>query len=72
MLSRLIAGLTLALMIPHAASAQTSRERASLNGFEHRDVALDDSVRIHYVIGGAARPSSCCTDIRKPGTRGAR
>jgi pimeloyl-ACP methyl ester carboxylesterase len=56
MLSRLIAGLTLALMIPHAASAQTSRERASLNGFEHRDVALDDGVRIHYLIGGAGPP----------------
>jgi pimeloyl-ACP methyl ester carboxylesterase len=58
MLSRLniIAGITLALMIPHAASAQTSRERASLNGFEHRDIALDDGVRIHYLIGGAGPP----------------
>jgi pimeloyl-ACP methyl ester carboxylesterase len=56
LMSRLIAGITLALIIPHAASAQTSRERASLNGFEHRDVALDDGVRIHYVIGGAGPP----------------
>jgi pimeloyl-ACP methyl ester carboxylesterase len=55
MLLRLIAGLIAALMIPHAASAQTSRERASLAGFEHRDAELD-GVRIHYLIGGAGPP----------------
>jgi pimeloyl-ACP methyl ester carboxylesterase len=56
MLSRLIAAITVALMIPHAASAQTPRERASLNGFEHRDATLDDGVRIHYLIGGVGPP----------------
>jgi pimeloyl-ACP methyl ester carboxylesterase len=56
MLPRFIAGVIAALMIPHAASAQTSRERASLNGFEHRDAALDNGVRIHYLIGGSGAP----------------
>lgn len=56
MLPRLIAGIMTALMVPHATSAQTPRERASLNGFEHRDATLDDGVRIHYLIGGAGPP----------------
>src|SRR4051794_25080886 len=56
MLPRLIAGIMTALMTSHAASAQTPRERASLNGFEHRDATLDDGVRIHYLIGGAGPP----------------
>jgi hypothetical protein len=56
MLPRFIAGVIAALMIPHAAIAQTSRERASLNGFEHRDAALDNGVRIHYLIGGSGAP----------------
>jgi hypothetical protein len=55
MLPRFLAAI-MALMIPHAAGAQDSRQRASLNGFEHRDAQLDDGVRIHYLIGGAGPP----------------
>jgi pimeloyl-ACP methyl ester carboxylesterase len=52
----ILAAIMAILMIPHAANAQTSRERASLSGFEHRDATLDDGVRIHYLIGGAGAP----------------
>jgi pimeloyl-ACP methyl ester carboxylesterase len=56
MLQRFLAAIMAALMIPHAASAQDSRERASLPGFEHRDAELSGGVRIHYLIGGAGPP----------------
>jgi len=53
---RILAAIVAAIMIPHAAGAQNSRERASLSGFEHRDAELSDGVRIHYLIGGAGPP----------------
>jgi pimeloyl-ACP methyl ester carboxylesterase len=56
MLPRFFAAIMAALLIAHAAGAQDSRQRASLNGFEHRDAALDDGVRIHYLIGGSGAP----------------
>jgi hypothetical protein len=56
MLPRFLAAIMAALLIPHAAGAQDSRQRASLSGFEHRDAQLDDGVRIHYLIGGAGTP----------------
>jgi pimeloyl-ACP methyl ester carboxylesterase len=56
MLPHFLAAIMAALLIPHAAGAQDSRQRASLTGFEHRDAQLDDGVRIHYLIGGAGPP----------------
>jgi pimeloyl-ACP methyl ester carboxylesterase len=56
MLPHFLAAIMAALLIPHAAGAQDSRQRASLTGFEHRDAQLDDGVCIHYLIGGAGPP----------------
>jgi pimeloyl-ACP methyl ester carboxylesterase len=56
MLLRFLTTIMAALLIPYAAGAQDSRQRASLSGFEHGDAQLDDGVRIHYLIGGAGPP----------------
>jgi hypothetical protein len=44
---RFLAAIMALIMIPHAADAQSSPQRASLSGFEHRDAELNDGVRLH-------------------------